>query len=297
MASIPNITIIGAGRLGGALAIALARKNFIIENLAARNFEAAEKIEKLIEPRPKIITENEFSEITSDVILITTQDSEIEKVANRLAKTINNKPQIFHTSGSLSSEILKDLKAVGCPTGSIHPLVSISDARLGAERFADAYFCIEGDEDALVTAKKIVEMLGGKSFSIAAEYKALYHASAVTACGHLVALVDAAIEMLTGCGLNEKDAQKILLPLIGSTVGNLEKQNTAQALTGTFARADAGTLDKHIKILRETVSPEALEIYLQLGMRSLQLAETRNANRENIEKMRGQILLAKTNLK
>jgi len=140
-------------------------------------------------------------------------------------------------------------------------------------------------------------MLGGKSFSIAAEYKALYHASAVTACGHLVALVDAAIEMLTGCGLNEKDAQKILLPLIGSTVGNLEKQNTAQALTGTFARADAGTLDKHIKILRETVSPEALEIYLQLGMRSLQLAETRNANRENIEKMRGQILLAKTNLK
>jgi len=62
-----------------------------------------------------------------------------------LAKTINNKPRIFHTSGSLSSEILKDLKAVGCPTGSIHPLVSISDVRLGAERFADAYFCVEGD--------------------------------------------------------------------------------------------------------------------------------------------------------
>ena len=292
-----KISIIGAGRLGGALAIALARKNFAVEYLAARNFEAAEKIAKLIEPPPKIITAERFSEITSDVILITTQDSEIENVADILAKTTNIKPQVFHTSGSLSSEILKDLKAVGCPTGSIHPLISISDARLGAGRLASAYFCVEGDEQAISTAEKIVETLGGKSFSIAAEYKTLYHASAVTACGHLVALVDAAIEMLSKCGLDEKDAQTILLPLIKSTVGNLEKQNTAEALTGTFARADAGTLDKHIKILRETTSPEALEIYLQLGSRSLKLAEAQDANRENIEKMHKQILLAKKNLK
>lgn len=292
-----KVSIIGAGRLGGALAIALARKNFRIETLAARNFETAETISKLIEPLPKILTGNNFSEITSDVILITTQDSEIKNVAEELAGKLQTKPLVFHTSGSLSSEILKDLKAVGCQTGSIHPLVSISNPRLGAERFADAYFCVEGDETAIKTAEKIVETLGGKSFSVATEYKTLYHASAVTASGHLVALVDTAIEMLMKCGLGEKDAQIVLLPLIKSTVENLEVQNTAEALTGTFARADAGTLGRHLEILRKTVSPEALEIYLQLGARSLKLAEARNANRENIEKMRGQILIAKTNLK
>jgi len=292
-----KISIIGAGRLGGALAIALAREKIAIETLAARNFEAAEKIAKLIEPQPKIITSDDFSKISSDVILIATQDSEIENVAVRLAKTTNHKPQVFHTSGSLSSEILKSLKAAGCSTGSIHPLVSISDARLGAKRFADAYFCIEGDERATGTAKTLVEALGGKSFSVATEYKTLYHAAAVTACGHLVALVDAAIEMLSGCGLNEKEARKILLPLIGSTVENLAEQNTAEALTGTFARADAETLEKHIKILSQSVSPEALGIYLQLGARSIHLAETQGASRENLEKMRRQILLAKKNLK
>jgi predicted short-subunit dehydrogenase-like oxidoreductase (DUF2520 family) len=292
-----KISIIGAGRLGGALALALGGKNFEIENLVARNFQTAEEVAKLLEPKPKILSENDFREIISDVILITTQDSEIKTVADKLAKTLKSRPQVFHTSGSLSSEILKNLKAVGCQIGSIHPLVSISDARLGAERFAAAYFCVEGDETAVKTAGEIVEQLGGKSFSIAAKYKALYHASAVTACGHLVALVDAAIEMLTKCGLPEKDARKILLPLIKSTVENLEKQTPPEALTGTFARADVETLGKHLNILRENVSPEALEIYLHLGERSLDLAESQGANKENLKKMSGQILLAKTNLK
>ena len=292
-----NISIIGTGRLGGALAIALNKKNFSVENLVARNSKTAENIAKLINPKPKILPADDFPEIASDVILIATQDSEIERVADRLADHLKTKPLVFHTSGSLSSEVLRRLKSVGCSTGSIHPLVSISDALLGANRFADAYFCVEGDVEAVQTAEEIVGRLGGKSFAVAAEYKTLYHAAAVTACGHLVALIDAAIEMLTKCGLSEKEAQAILTPLIKSTVSNLETQTTAEALTGTFARADSETLRRHIEILRANVAPETLEIYLRLGERSLPLAALQGASRANLEKMRGQILLAKKNLK
>ncbi len=297
MKSTFKISIIGAGRLGGALAIALAKKHFAIESLFARNVETAEKIAEMIEPPPRILSAVEYSEITADLILITTQDSEIEKVASDLSEKLASKPIVFHTSGALSSEILKELKSIGCPVGSIHPLISISNSKIGAERFANAYFCVEGDKSAIEAAEKIVETLGGKSFSIATEYKTLYHASAVTACGHLVAVVDAAIELLRKCGLNEKAALKIFQPLIESTVENLKDQTPAQALTGTFARADVGTFEKHLEILRETVSEEALEIYLLLGQRSLKLAEERGANPENIEKIRGQILIAKKNLK
>lgn len=292
-----KISIIGIGRLGGALAIALDKKDFTIENLVARNWEAANKIAESLASKPKILSAESFSEISSDVIFICTQDSKIESVAESLAKNLPNKSVVFHTSGSLSSEVLRNLKNVGCRIGSIHPLVSISDSQLGAERFAGAYFCVEGDSEAVETARGIVENLGGNSFSIATEYKTLYHASAVTACGHLVALVDAAIEMLTRCGVAETDAQRILLPLIKSTVENLKTQTAAEALTGTFARADVATLGKHLKTLGENVSVEALEIYLLLGARSLNLAETRGANRENLDEMRGQILLAKKNLK
>ena len=207
------------------------------------------------------------------------------------------KPTVFHTSGSLSSDALKDLKAVGCKVASIHPLVSISDAGLGAERFADAYFCVEGDDDAVKIGDQIIERLGGKSFSMTAEFKTLYHASATAACGHLVALIDVAIELLTRCGINEGDAQKILLPLIKSTVENLETQSTAEALTGTVARADVKTLEDHLETLEKNASKEVREVYLQLASRSVHLAERQGANTLNLEKIRGKLLLAKNNLK
>ena len=54
---------------------------------------------------------------------------------------------------------------------------------------------------------------------------------------------DAAIEMLSECGIDAKTAQATLLPLIKSTIINLETQAPPRALTGTFARADVGAFE------------------------------------------------------
>lgn len=286
-----KISIIGIGRLGGALALALAKKGFEIENLFARNRKNAGKIAEVT--NSKILADDEFGQIHSDLILITTQDSEITNAAEILAGKLNSKPIVLHTSGSLSSAVLEKLKVVGCAVGSLHPLVSISDAFLGSSRFQNVYFCIEGDETAVETAKKIVDALGGKSFSIETKYKSLYHASAVTACGHLVAVIDTAIEMLSKCGLNETEAKKIFLPLIESTIENLKSQTPAESLTGTFARADAEIFDRHLEIMEKEVSAEALEIYLLLGERSLKLAEKQGADKTRLEVMHEKISLAK----
>lgn len=292
-----KISIIGAGRLGGALAIGLSKKGYEIENLAARKAVGAEHVAALIEPRPAVINSDEFSVILSDVIFITTQDSEIETVARLLEKELTTRPLVFHTSGALSSEILSNLRNIGCRVASLHPLISVSDARRGAEKFAKAYFCVEGDAEASAVGKEIVRSLGGHSFSIDTQYKILYHAAAVTACGHLIALIDAAVEMLTECGLQPSNAQEILLPLIKSTVENLENQSTAASLTGTFARADAATFDRHLATLRENVAPEIIEIYLQLGARSIPLAAAQGADAAKLAEISDKLLLAKKNLK
>ena len=292
-----KISIIGTGRLGGALAIALAKNGHTIENLVARKIENAQRVAAVINPKPELLSSNELSEISSETILITTQDFEIENAARQLAEKLQHKPFVFHTSGSLSSDILQTLKDAGCRIGSIHPLVSISDAVLGAKRFADVYFCVEGDAESVAVAEKIVSSLNGKSFRVATEYKTLYHASAVTASGHLVALIDVAIEMLGKCGLDETDAREIFLPLIKSTVENLQTQTTSAALTGTFSRADVKTVENHLKILRENVSTEAVEIYVQLGMRSAHLAERQGANHAKLAEILGKLSLAKKNLR
>lgn len=292
-----KISIIGTGRLGGALAIALARKNYEIENLFIRSEKDLTGITNRISPKPKVFTNGDFAEISSEVILITTQDSQIEQTAERLAEKLIRKPFVFHTSGSLSSEVLQKLKNAGCKTGSLHPLVSISEAVLGAERFKNVYFCVEGDPEAVKIAEKIVNDLGGKSFSIKTEFKTLYHASAVTACGHLVALLDVAFEMLRFSGLNKENSKQVLLPLIESTIANLKKQTTSEALTGTFARADSQTFERHLEAIKKSSSEDVLKVYLQLGERSLHLAEEQKVGTEKLKKMHEILSLAKKNLK
>ena len=180
----------------------------------------------------------------------------------------------MHTSGALSSKVLKPLRAAGFAVASLHPLVSIADAAASPDIFHGAYFCIEGDREAVREARNIVRQLGGLSFTIDANAKALYHAAAVMSSGHVTALFDLAVETLERCGLPRRRARAVLLPLLKSTTANLESKDSAHALTGPFARGDAKTAAKHLAALKSAGTDNALAAYLILGRRSLELAET-----------------------
>jgi predicted short-subunit dehydrogenase-like oxidoreductase (DUF2520 family) len=289
-----SISIVGAGRLGGALAIALARKNYRISSVAARRFETAARVAQLIKPPPQILTAENLAALpSSDIVFITTPDPEIEPTAVRLAanRNFNSETIFLHTSGSLSSAVLSKLKNVGANTGSLHPLVSVSDSGAGAERFAGAFFCVEGDAMAVAAAKQIVADLGGESFEINPEFKTLYHAAALMTAGHLVALFDVAAETLSRCGIEESEARRILLPLARSAVENLGRQTPAAALTGTFARADAETMRRHLESLGEHET--ALRIYVELGKRSIELAREQGADDEKLEEMSRELVNSK----
>ncbi|MDQ3633370.1 MAG: DUF2520 domain-containing protein [Acidobacteriota bacterium] len=293
-----SVSIIGVGRVGGALALALCEKGYRIENLISHNIENASKIAEQISSSPGIKTLQNFQITSEDIIFIAVQDSEIKNVVEKLTQNPpKNETFFFHTSGSLSSEVLSLLKNNKCKTGSIHPLVSISDSFIGVKRFKDSYFCVEGDSEAVKIAEKIVEDLGGKSFSIETKYKTLYHASAVTACGHFAALINTAAEMLETCGIKKSEAKKILMPLVKSTFENMEEQSFAEALTGTFARGDLETLEKHIETLKENATREQAAIYLLLGEQSLKLAGEQGINKNTLEKMTKKISLAKKNFR
>jgi predicted short-subunit dehydrogenase-like oxidoreductase (DUF2520 family) len=149
--------------------------------------------------------------------------------------------------------------------------MSVSDAREGDAALRGGYWSVEGDKAALGLAKTIVSDLGGKSLFIRSEDKPLYHAAAVMVSGNVVALFDVALEMLAACGLKRETAHNILLPLIASTVRNLETKTPAESLTGTFSRGDLETVKRHLAALKG--HPEALELYRLLGKRSLKLTK------------------------
>ncbi len=273
-----TVSVIGAGRLGTALAMALASRGYPIEAVVARNLSHARRAAKLIKPRPRTLSATQLDRLPpSDLIFITTPDDTIAETAARLTSSIKNGHRsgrtALHTSGALSSEILGDLRKVNFRVGSMHPLLSVSESAAGAENLRGAFYCVEGDGGAVRVARAIVRDLGGRSFSISTGSKALYHAAAVMASGHAIALFDLAMEMLTRCGLTESRASVVLLPLIRSTLENLSTHEPRRALTGTFARADTATVRRHLAALRSQHLHEALAAYRLLGLHSLHLAK------------------------
>ncbi|MEP7149300.1 MAG: DUF2520 domain-containing protein [Acidobacteriota bacterium] len=289
-----SISIIGIGRVGGALAIALADEGLDIEYLIYRDPSTAIAVSAFLPPSVKLAQwSNSLPEFQSDVVLITTADPQIALIADHLRGRLRTGCVVLHTSGSLSSEVFADLASDGFYTGSMHPLVSVSDGVSGATVFANAFFCIEGDETALKTARSIVESLGGRPFSIESKKKPLYHAAAVTACGHLVALIDISVQMLSKCGVESKSAKEILLPLISSTLKNLQTQTLEEALTGSFARVDVDAVQRHLSAINEEMSERVRDVYLLLGEQSLDLSASNGGNTADGRKLRELISIAK----
>ena len=265
-----GVSIIGAGRLGTTLAVALANKSYSIRSLVARSTASARKAARLLDGQTQVLAAKNMDSLPpADLFLIATPDDQIAGVAADLARLeLDRKPVALHTSGALSAEVLAPLRKKGWSTGSIHPLISVSGSETALR---GAFWSVEGDKSALRLGKMIVRDLGGKSFSLRSEDKPLYHAAAVMSSGNVVALFDVALEMLVQCGLTRKTARSILQPLIASTVHNLETKDPAQALTGTFARGDLETVKRHLAALEKHT--DALELYRLLGKRSLKLTK------------------------
>ena len=264
------------GRLGSALALAMSDAGFTLSQIVYRSGSASGVLDGQI-PEAQRIRFADLTSIEAEILFITTADLEIESTAHAIDRLVGPGTVVLHASGALSSEILGVLKQKGCATGSMHPLLSVSEPVRAAQNFADAYFCIEGDDAAVSAAVEIVNALGGRPFSIGSDLKALYHAAAVMASGHLTALADLAATVLAHCGVRAADPMEVLLPLIKSTVGNLAVQSPSDAMTGPIARGDLNTVRRHVQAFDDAGLERAREVYLSLAAWAAELVGTSGA--------------------
>lgn len=273
--------------MGTALALAFSAAGHEILAMVSRHSRRAKVSASLVGKNVRAFSSTQLGALPhSDILLIATPDDVLEQVGGQLAESLDSTGVVaLHTSGALSSNVLRPMKLSGFSTGSLHPLVSVSQPQSGAENLRTAFFCIEGDRTAKRVARALVADIGGQSFSIAADHKALYHAAAVMTAGHVVALFDVANEMLEQCGLDAATASKVLAPLIKSAVGNLAGSTPDQALTGTFSRGDLATVIEHLKALDHPQLKTALAVYRLLGKRSLDLARRRGMDAELVERI------------
>jgi predicted short-subunit dehydrogenase-like oxidoreductase (DUF2520 family) len=190
--------------------------------------------------------------LASRVILIATPDDEIANVARELARIGEEELRgrvVLHTSGALDSTVLNALQQRGAKIGSMHPLQSFSGVTVPS--LEGKVFAIEGETQAVRLARRIARALGGSPVRIAGSKKLLYHAAAAMAAGHVLAVEEAAVQLLVSLGMKRSEAVRALLPLTRQVLENFEGLGPRAAWTGPLSRGDYKVVRAHLDALRE----------------------------------------------
>ena len=212
MTSLPrHCVVVGAGRMGSALATALRAAGLEVTGPLRRG---------------------ERCPHGTDCVRLCVPDAEIGKAA----QAVPTGPLVGHVSGATTLIPLAPHEAF-----SMHPLMTVPAA------FTGAGAAIAGSTDrALETARALAKALGMRPFEIADDDRAAYHAAASMASNYLVALEDAAERLLATTGAS----RDLLVPLVRVTVENWARDG-AQALTGPIARGDEETVARQRAAVEE----------------------------------------------
>ncbi|MEA2159183.1 MAG: hypothetical protein QOD66_1563 [Solirubrobacteraceae bacterium] len=229
-----RLALVGRGRLGTALAQALAAAGVDVAGPLARGADGA----------------------NADAVLLCVPDGEIA----RAASLISPGRLVGHCSGASRLDVLAPHEAF-----SLHPLMTVT--RAGAN-FDGAGAAIAGTTlTALRFAAELATRLGMRSVQVAEADRALYHAAASMASNFLVT-VEAAAERLMGRAGVER---ALLVPLVRATVENWAGAGAEQALTGPVARGDEATVQAQRAAISAR-EPELLSLFDSLVSATRQLS-------------------------
>lgn len=263
----PTVGIIGAGRAGVGLALALAAQGFDVRLHGRR---------KKTVPKPLTLTVGPETEppawiAQASVVILAVKDDSITPLAGMLARAGAVRPDqvVLHLSGSQGQEALTPLVGSRAALGSFHPLQTISEPERAAERLRGVWAAVEGMPRAVQVAEGLARDLGMRPFRLPSNAKGIYHAGAVFASNYFVVVEAVAQRLLRHAGLSDSEAWQALRPLVEGTLENLAHQQPMAALTGPVARGDEATVRRHL----EALTSDDATLYRVLGRAALELAQ------------------------
>ena len=279
------IGIIGAGRVGLTLAVAVSRFKdpaVSIGAICSPAAESRERARKLLGEKSRNIDfykDNTGCIKKCNILFICTPDDSIEEACSQLVKTAGKKltgKVLIHFSGAKTLSVLESArKAVGA-VASIHPIKSFASFEDSIKSLSGTVWGVtipEGfPQHEAEFISYFIKKLRGKIIKVEDSKKSLYHSAACVSSNYLVSLINYAVKIHENIGINPEDSLAGLMGLIEGTVRNIKKLGTRKSLTGPIARGDTGTVEQHLRDFRKYIKEKDHNVYKVMGLETAELA-------------------------
>lgn len=260
-------TIIGAGRVGSALAHLLHRKGYPIVSVISRGNRSARALARGVRS-PIASTRLADIDPHSVLIVLAVPEPAITSIAGELAALPTLMPgrlTVAHTAGALTSDALSPLVAVGARGFSLHPIQTFplhGPVSRQLESMKGIWYGFEGPRGVRPFARSLVKDLGGRMLEVPKDRKNLYHIACVFASNYPMVLVSVLETLGANLGMKGLDPFK---PLIQSSIRNAQEFGAIPALTGPLVRGSLDILERHVEDLSAR-DQAVLGVYTALGL-------------------------------
>ena len=173
---------------------------------------------------------------------------------------------MVHLAGSLGVNVFAPMLELrpDVRVGALHPLQSLPSVTIGLDRLPGSWAAIAGDPQ----VQELADALELKTFTLADDQRARYHATAVVASNHLVALLGQVERLAAAAGV----PFEAFAPLAEASLMNAFGLGARAALTGPVSRGDLATVVDHLREL----PPSERDAYRALAREAARLADNRD---------------------
>jgi len=248
------VGIVGAGRAGTALGVALARAGHQV--VAASAVSDASLRRAHANFPGAVITDPGQVLRHADLALLTVPDDALPGLIAGLAATgapLEGR-MLAHASGRYGVTVLEEAVRQGALPMAVHPVMTFTGRSDDVDRLRGTCFGVTAPEVLRPAAEGLVIEMGGEPVFIPEEHRDLYHAALASAANHLVTLVAQAADLLRTAGVAEP--ARLLGPLLAASLDNALQFGDA-GLTGPVARGDAATVAAHVAALEAAAGTSA----------------------------------------
>ncbi|MCP2262285.1 putative oxidoreductase, contains short-chain dehydrogenase (SDR) and DUF2520 domains [Streptoalloteichus tenebrarius] len=266
------VGVVSAGRVGAVLGAALARVGHVVVAASAVSRDSLRRAEDLLPDVPLLPPDEVVTR--SDLVLLAIPDDVLPGTVRGLAAAgaFRQGQIVVHTSGAHGVDVLTPAAERGALPLALHPVMTFTGRPEDLDRLAACCFGVTaapGDDAAWNVGEALVVEMGAEPVRVPEAARPLYHAALAHGANHLITLVADAADLLRGAGV--ENAERLLGPLLSAALDNVLRHGD-RALTGPVARGDAGTLRRHLAVLR-SAAPDTVPAYRVMARRTADRAE------------------------